>query len=249
MTSFKPIPPSIHLSETDSTSNYLTALSLQEKMEEFTVVSADFQTSGKGQRGNSWESEKGKNLLFSIMLYPEFLEIRKQFLLSKAIALAIKEELDTFSDGFSIKWPNDIYWHEQKICGILIENDLLGSSIQKSIAGIGININQHQFHSQAPNPVSLWQITGKEHDITAILKEITHRIIGNCTLLRDGGAQKISQRYHDSLFRKEGVHAYRDSSGEFMAKIECVKPEGTLILKDIDGREREYAFKEVQYML
>ncbi|NDV83047.1 biotin--[acetyl-CoA-carboxylase] ligase [Bacteroides sp. 51] len=249
MTSFKAALPVIYLPETDSTSNYLTALSTKEKLEEFTVIKADYQTAGKGQRGNSWESAKGQNLLFSIILYPNFLEIRKQFLLSQAIALAIKEELDTFSDGFSIKWPNDIYWKEQKICGILIENDLLGSSIQKSIAGIGININQQQFHSQAPNPVSLWQITGKEHDSTAILNGIIHRIMDNYALLKEGEAQEVSECYHQSLFRKEGTHAYSDHSGEFMASIVCVKPQGTLILRDLDGKEREYAFKEVQYSL
>lgn len=249
MTSYNTEPSIVHLAETDSTSNYLSTLSTKEKTAEFTVVKADYQSAGKGQRGNSWESEKGRNLLFSIILYPDFLEIRKQFLLSQAIALAIKEELDTFSDGFSIKWPNDIYWQEQKICGILIENDLIGSSIQKSIAGIGININQQQFHSQAPNPVSLWQITGKEHDLVSVLNEIIHRIIDNYTLLKEGKAQEVTERYHNSLFRKEGIHAYKDHSGRFMATIVCVKPEGTLILKDLDGKEREYAFKEVQYIL
>lgn len=249
MTSFKVNAPLISLPETDSTSNYLTTLSTREKLEEFTIIKTDHQTAGKGQRGNSWESENGQNLLFSILLYPDFLEARKQFLLSQAIALAIKEELDTFSDGFSIKWPNDIYWHEQKICGILIENDLLGSSIQKSIAGIGININQQLFYSQAPNPVSLWQITEKTHNLTSILNGIICRIIDNYTLLKEGKAQEVSERYHHSLFRKTGIHAYRDCSGEFMAGIICVKPQGTLILKDLDGKEREYAFKEVQYIL
>lgn len=248
MTCFRPMPPVIHLSETDSTSNYLAAHLLCENPEEFTIVRADYQTAGKGQRGNSWEAEAGKNLLFSILLYPKGVEARRQFLLSEAIALAIKEALDQFSSGFSIKWPNDIYWHEQKICGILLENDLLGNTIQKTVVGIGLNVNQQQFHSSAPNPVSLWQITRKEHDIHTLLKDITPRIIKNYTLLYSNeGAQEISNRYHDALFRKEGTHTYRDSAGEFKAKIECVKPEGTLVLKDEEGKERRYAFKEVQY--
>lgn len=241
--------PVIHLSETDSTSHYLTTLSQEEELQEFTVIRADFQTAGKGQRGNSWESENGKNLLFSIIMYPDFLEARKQFLLSQAIALAIKEELDNFANGFSIKWPNDIYWQDKKICGILIENDLLGNTIRQSIAGIGVNINQELFQSPAPNPVSLWQITGKTNGITPILKGIIRRMIENYTLLRAGKAEEISCRYHDSLFRKEGTHAYRDNEGVFMARIVCVKPEGTLILKKDTGEEKGYAFKEVQYML
>lgn len=241
--------PVIHVRETDSTSNYLNRLSVEQNLEEFTVVSAFFQTAGKGQRGNSWESEAGKNLMFSILVYPEFLDVRKQFLLSQVISLAVKEELDTFSEGFSIKWPNDIYWREKKICGMLIENDLMGSSIKKSIAGIGVNINQERFHSPAPNPVSLWQITGKSRDIEPILENIIFRIKDNYTSLKEGKTEVLTERYHNALFRKEGMHLYRDSSGEFMASIVCVKPEGTLILKNEKGEEKGYAFKEVQYIL
>jgi BirA family biotin operon repressor/biotin-[acetyl-CoA-carboxylase] ligase len=239
--------PVFRLAETGSTNNYLNALSRTESLEEFTVVTAGFQTAGNGQRGNSWESEAGKNLLFSMVMYPAFLEPRKQFLLSQVIALAVKEELDTFSNGFSIKWPNDIYWHEKKICGVLIENDLLGDTIGKSIAGIGLNINQEQFHSPAPNPVSLRQITGKPQRIDHILGRIIGRIIDNYTLLKEGKTDILTGRYHNALFRKEGMYPYRDSSGDFMACLVCVRPEGTLVLKDEQGHEREYAFKEVQF--
>ena len=117
--------PLIHIIETNSTNNYLQTFCTREKAEELTTVVADFQTSGRGQRGNSWESEPAKNLLFSFVLFPEFLEARRQFLISQIVSLAIKEELDTYTDDISIKWPNDIYWKEKKICGILIENDLM----------------------------------------------------------------------------------------------------------------------------
>lgn len=147
--------PLIHINETNSTNNYLQSLCSEQKVEELTVIVADFQTSGRGQRGNSWESDPGKNLLFSTVIFPEFLEARRQFLISQIISLAIKEELDTYTSDISIKWPNDIYWKEKKICGMLIENDLMGRNINQSIAGIGININQEIFHSSAPNPVSL----------------------------------------------------------------------------------------------
>lgn len=162
--------PLIHINETNSTNNYLQSLCSEQKVEELTVVVADFQTSGRGQRGNSWESAPGKNLLFSTVIFPEFLEARRQFLISQIISLAIKEELDTYTTDISIKWPNDIYWKEKKICGMLIENDLMGRNISQSIAGIGININQEIFHSSAPNPVSLLQITEEEHDLFEILK-------------------------------------------------------------------------------
>ena len=101
--------PLIHINETNSTNNYLQSLCSEQKVEELTVVVADFQTSGRGQRGNSWESDPGKNLLFSTVIFPEFLEARRQFLISQVISLAIKEELDTYTTDISIKWPNDIY--------------------------------------------------------------------------------------------------------------------------------------------
>ena len=132
---------------------------------------------------------------------------------------------------------------------MLIENDLIGSSIRKSIAGIGVNINQQQFHSAAPNPVSLWQITGESRDIESILENIIRRVIENYSLIKEGQTEELTERYHNALFRKEGMHLYRDNSGEFMASIVCVKPEGILILKNEKGEEKGYAFKEVQYIL
>ena len=139
--------PLIHISETNSTNSYLQTLcAKQQGVAAFTTVVADFQTSGRGQRGNSWESEPKKNLLFSFVLFPDFLEARRQFLISQIVSLAIKEELDSYADDFSIKWPNDIYWKDKKICGMLIENDLMGRNISQSISGIGINVNQEAFH-------------------------------------------------------------------------------------------------------
>lgn len=241
--------PVIHLPETDSTSNYLAAMADKGKLEEFTTVVTDFQTAGKGQRGNSWESEREQNLLFSTITYPSFLEVRKQFLLSQVVALGIKEELDTLADGFSIKWPNDIYWHDKKISGTLIENDLMGHTLERSIAGTGINVNQKSFTGTAPNPVSLWQITGKMYEAASLLNGILRRTIAYYEQLKQGKAAEISTFYHHALFRKEGLHRYRDHNGEFMAYIVCVRPEGTLILADESGIERAYAFKEVQYLL
>lgn len=241
--------PLIHISETNSTNNYLQSLCSKQKVEELTVVVADFQTSGRGQRGNSWESDSGKNLLFSIVIFPEFLEARRQFLISQIISLAIKEELDTYTTDISIKWPNDIYWKEKKICGMLIENDLMGRNISQSIAGIGININQETFHSFAPNPVSLRQITGKEFDLFEILKNIVLRIQSYYSLLKKGNTESIVCQYEMSLFRKEGMHRFKDANGEFFARIICVEPEGRLILEDEILNKRGYMFKEVEYLL
>lgn len=241
--------PLIRVEETNSTNNYLQALCDERKVEEFTTIVADFQTSGRGQRGNSWESEPGKNLLFSFVVFPEFLEARRQFLLSQIVSLAIKEELDNYVADISIKWPNDIYWREKKICGMLIENDLMGRYISQSIAGNGININQEAFYSPAPNPVSLRQITGKQYDILEILENVMVRVQSYYKLLRDGDTEKIATRYEKSLFRKEGMHRYRDANGEFLARILSVEPEGRLILEDEMQRKKGYMFKEVEYLL
>lgn len=241
--------PLIHIRETDSTNCYLQTLCNKQKVENLTTVVADFQTSGRGQRGNSWESDPEKNLLFSFVLYPEFLEARRQFLLSQIISLAIKEELDSYTPDISVKWPNDIYWKESKICGMLIENDLMGRHINRSIAGIGININQESFVSPAPNPVSLQQITRKQYSIFEILGNIMLRIHSYYDLLRKDNTELITNHYEKSLFRKEGFHRYRDAGSEFLARIIRVEPDGKLILEDEVRRERGYMFKEVEYIL
>lgn len=242
--------PLIHINETNSTNNYLQSLCSKQKMEELTVVVADFQTSGRGQRGNSWESDPGKNLLFSTVIFPEFLEARRQFLISQVISLAIKEELDTYTTDISIKWPNDIYWKDKKICGMLIENDLTGTHISRSIAGIGININQEAFTSPAPNPVSLKQITGQSYSPEQILASIMRRIKDYYALLQTENESVntlIADRYAGSLFRKDGFHRYTDANGKFLARLLRVEPDGRLILEDQIGTERTYLFKEVQY--
>ncbi|WP_294606353.1 biotin--[acetyl-CoA-carboxylase] ligase [uncultured Bacteroides sp.] len=247
--------PLIILPETDSTNNHLTQLcnEQQSAVREFTTIIAERQTAGKGQRGNSWESEDCRNITFSFVLYPTFVEARRQFVLSQIVSLSIKEELDEWTEGISIKWPNDIYWNEKKICGILIENDLSGHHIGRSISGIGVNINQETFRSNAPNPVSLKQITGQEYDRYLILANIMRRLKEYYSLLQTGtsgdAANHIAERYAHSLFRREGFHRYADADGEFLACLLRVEPDGRFILEDQTGKERGYLFKEVQYIL
>lgn len=248
--------PLIILEEADSTNNYLTQLCNNQPgaIQELTTVIAERQTAGKGQRGNSWESEDGRNITFSFVLFPLFLEARRQFVLSQIVSLSIKEELDEWTEDISIKWPNDIYWKEKKICGILIENDLSGQYIGRSISGIGVNINQDVFRSNAPNPVSLKQITAREHDRYLILANIMKRIKEYYTLLQadslnGDAATLIAHRYAHALFRREGYHRYTDANGEFFARLLRVEDDGRFILEDEAGNERGYLFKEVQYLL
>ena len=224
--------PLIILPETDSTNNYLTQLcnEQQSAVREFTTVIAERQTAGKGQRGNSWESEDCRNITFSFVLYPTFIEARRQFILSQIVSLSIKEELDEWTKGISIKWPNG-----------------------RSISGIGVNINQETFRSDAPNPVSLKQITGQEHERYLILANIMRRLKEYYILLQTdssgNAANCIAERYARSLFRREGFHRYADADGEFLARLLCVEPDGRFILEDQAGKVRGYLFKEVQYIL
>ena len=244
----------IHLNETDSTNRYLQQLCQEagnNKVEEFTTICADYQTAGKGQRGNSWEAAKGANLLFSFVCYPTFVPIRQQFVLSQLISLGIKETLDEYCSDISIKWPNDIYWKEKKICGILIENDLQGNSIGRCISGIGLNINQEVFLSDAPNPISLKQITGKHYQRETILEKVMQRIEQSYQKLKEDSAyaSELATRYAASLFRREGLHCYQDKAGLFNARLVRVEADGRFVLMDEANQERSYLFKEVQYVL
>ena len=244
----------ICLDETDSTNNYLTALcDSDEHVKELSTVVADFQSAGKGQRGNSWESEKGRNLLFSFVMYPDFVKAREQFILSEIISLSVKEALDCHISDVSVKWPNDIYWQDKKICGMLIENVLNAEGcVARCIAGIGLNINQQAFLSDAPNPVSLSQITGKEEDLHAVLTDVllfVSRYYEDLKHNPEVFTQYLSEKYNQSLYRREGVFPFRDAQGLFHASILRVEPDGRLHLLDTEGNERSYLFKEVQFII
>jgi BirA family biotin operon repressor/biotin-[acetyl-CoA-carboxylase] ligase len=250
----------IHLVETTSTNQFLKGnashlSSCQEKTfttsseESITVVVADYQTAGKGQGTNTWESEKGKNLLFSILVHPTTLPIERQYILSEAAALSYKEVLDAYTEDISVKWPNDIYWQDRKVSGTLIETSLSKGVFKDFIIGTGINVNQKEFRSDAPNPVSLCQITGREIPLEEVQDRMVEKFEEYYQMVIDGAYDTISKRYHEALYRKEGLFPYRDRNGEFTASIDHVKDNGHLVLKDTDGNAREYAFKEVQFVM
>ena len=242
-----------HLKEIGSTNTYLQESDKDRLLPEGTIVYCDIQRSGRGQRGNSWESEPFKNLTFSLLLRPEHIPANRQFLLSEIVSLATVDVLNRYATGFSIKWPNDIYWHDKKIAGILIENVLSGSTFSRAIIGMGLNINQKNFYSDAPNPVSLKQITGQEHDRYEILSHILKRvqIYYNGLQTEDSGTYtaEITARYARSLFRRRGFHPYEDAGGKFSARLLRVEQDGRFVLEDENGKEREYLFKEVQYII
>ncbi len=240
----------IRLMETASTNQFLKEKNLTTSTEgSITVIVADYQTAGKGQGTNTWESESGKNLLFSILVHPTTLPIERQYILSEAAALSYKEVLDAYTEDISVKWPNDIYWQDRKISGTLIETSLSKGAIKDFIIGTGININQREFHSDAPNPVSLCQITGRETPLEEVLNKVVESFEKYYQMVVDGAYDTISKRYHNSLYRKEGLFPYCDQNGRFTAEIVRVKDDGHLVLKDSQGNAREYAFKEVEFII
>ena len=236
---------SMYLRETRSTNMVLKEMLREYELPEGFVLRTDFQSAGKGQPGNSWEAEKGKNLLFSVLLYPQHIAIDQQFILSQLVSVAILRTLNSFCAGFSIKWPNDIYFGDKKIGGILIENSLQGSKLNTSIVGIGLNINQKTFRSDAPNPVSLRQITAKNQRRKNILQDVLNNIY---ELYSKMDVDTIRNEYFENLYRRVGFYTYRDNKGLFEAELAGIESDGCLKLKTRTGEIRAYYFKEVAFV-
>lgn len=238
----------IRLEETDSTNRWLVNYTPR-KEEKMTVVTADYQTSGKGQGINTWESEPGKNLLFSILIHPSMIPLHRQFLLSEAGAVALKSVLDRYVSDVTLKWPNDVYWKDRKLSGTLIQNTISQHRVKDCIYGIGIDVNQTTFKSDAPNPVSLAQILGHQIDREKLLKEIVEAFEKSVQMIENGDYVDLAAMYHSSLYRQKGYYPYQDKDGEFQGALVEVEDDGHLILHDREGRMRSYAFKEIKFVL
>lgn len=240
----------IRLEVTDSTNNYAKQMPIDiTATEEMTIITAQYQESGRGQGTNHWESEAGKNLLFSVSLFPKAVAARQQYILSMAGALAVKAALDEYTSHITLKWPNDVYWRDRKISGTLIETSLSGQTIRRCIYGVGININQETFVSDAPNPVSLRQIVDHDTPPDEVLEKVLHHFEHYYQLVSEGHDNQIIAHYKQALYRKEGLWPYHDAHELFMARIKDVMPTGQLILTDADGHNRTYAFKEVSFVI
>lgn len=228
----------IHIEETDSTNRWL-----KEHGEGEILVVAEYQTAGKGCGSNSWESEKGKNLTFSMLIHPD-ITAHDQFRITEVTSVALCETLAPYIyNKVEIKWPNDIYIGDKKICGMLIENRLQGSTVVDSIIGIGLNVNQRVFESDAPNPVSMWQLLGQDTDREALLQ----RFLQKWDALWH--SDSVAADYRSRLYRKCAYAAYQDKDGQFEAQLIDVEPDGHLLLRDSKGCDRRYAFKEVQFII
>lgn len=256
----------IELGTTGSTNDFLRDYR-PPRQPEMTLVSADYQTAGRGQTGNSWEAAPGQNLLFSILVHPTFLHADSVFAISEAMALAIREALEgqltgapptagtaAASPAVSVKWPNDIYVGGSKIAGILIENEFCGTHLARSIIGCGINVNQSAFAfpalpatpTPAP-PTSLALLTGSTHERSLVLDAVVTAFRRRYALLQGGRKGELHAEYHRHLYRREGMHPFVDAQGPFRASISHVEPSGHIVLSDEDHRLRRYMFKQVAF--
>lgn len=236
----------ICLPETDSTNS--EALRHIDSHKAGTVWTTNYQTAGRGQAGNTWESAPGENLCFSILLKPDFLQAKDQFLLSKCAALAVCAYLQEIGIDNRIKWPNDIYADDRKIAGILLEHRIRGDRICASVAGIGLNMNQEHFAPDIPNPASVRTLGGKTLNPREELPKVLRQFERLFDALGHGARKVINESYHNKLYTLNTWKTFtRLPSGiRFEGKICGVSDSGRLLVKDRQNAEHAFAFKEIR---
>ena len=236
----------VFVPECPSTNTLALQISQQSPAKEGTLVITDHQTAGKGQRGNHWVAQPGKNFTFSLILMPKFLPLSKQYFLNIVICLALKDYLmEKTSDVISIKWPNDILVHGKKISGVLIESQIQGGTILNAVAGIGLNVNQTEF--QLPTATSLGLVTGVEYDLQAELPLLLARIEGRYLQLRQGKYDLLMSLYLAALYRRGEKHTFSREGEAFEGTIEDIDEAGRLRIR-IGEEVRAFGIKEVQYV-
>jgi BirA family biotin operon repressor/biotin-[acetyl-CoA-carboxylase] ligase len=231
----------------DSTNKYAAGLLHKENATEGTVILADVQTRGKGQGDNIWLSDKGLNLLCSIVLKPDFLPAFKQFYLSMCIATGINDCLTDLGIPSQIKWPNDILIKGKKVAGILIENTILSQNLHTSIAGIGLNVNQVTFPPGIPNPSSLAGETGKSYDVGHLLEQLIPFLEKRLNQLYVENFIVVKSSYLNSLWLLNTHAVFTDQKGVFEGRIVDVAESGELVILTSGGETRMYGFKEVEF--
>lgn len=239
----------IHLEQIDSTNAYLQRKQSECDIRNW-VVSADEQTAGKGMGSNGWESEVGKNLTFSLAVDMGFLPAERQFLLSKAVPLGIIEVLDKMlpAEKISIKWPNDIYFENRKMAGILINSTIKANIMDISIIGIGLNVNQMQFQDWPTHPISLKMITGQDYDLPQLLEQIAKHILLKVELLKSNPTS-IEQDYLKRLFRYRTWSDYEVEGKTLRLFMTGIDPFGRLQLVDEQQELHCYEIKQIKFLV
>lgn len=214
------------------------------------ILWAEHQSAGRGQRGHTWISPEGENLTFTVVVEPRFLPANEQFRLSEALALALCYTFAGFGIDTRIKWTNDIYCGDRKLVGILIEHFYAGTTLSRSLLGIGINVNQTVFDPALPNPVSMRQAAGRTFDREAVLETFAARFAERYAQLERGEAAAIDRDYRARMYRIGCEQRFRLPDGRRLtATIEGVRPDGELLLRHTDGTRGEYRFREIEFVI
>lgn len=236
----------IYLPDCHSTNQLAMEMLKDKKVAEGSVVITDHQTKGKGQRGNTWESQEGKNLTFSIILMPRFLDAMDQFYLNMVVSISILEAIDDIIAGLKVKWPNDIVHQDDgKIAGILIENIISQSKIESAVIGIGLNVNQRYF--QTETATSLSNLSGFDFDKHAIFEKLIQKLEFHYLELKKGNRKSIKDQYLKNMYRYHEMGDFEDKE-KFKGKILGVNEDGRLIIEKDTGSQNYYAFKEVKFL-
>lgn len=210
-----------------------------------TIVITDHQNRGRGQGSNKWESEQGENLTLSIILDTSFLAVYKQFYLNMVVCLSLSDLLTEYlHSGVLIKWPNDIYYKERKICGILIQNMLKGNRLENSILGMGINVNQQDFENEMA--ISLRNVTGKWYDLQLVLNRLTEIIEKYYKVLKQGNYSKLRVLYMNRLMWLNENRTF-EAEDRFKGTITDIDDSGRLMISTGNGI-RTFSFKEVKFI-
>jgi BirA family transcriptional regulator, biotin operon repressor / biotin---[acetyl-CoA-carboxylase] ligase len=241
----------IKLQKVDSTNLYAENLLKAGTLEEGTIIWAKEQTAGRGQGTNRWESEPKKNLTFTWVLFPQFLEPGKQFLLNQTISLGVFDFIRNFNlkGVLAIKWPNDIYLEYNKMGGILINNIISGNIFTTSIIGIGLNINQMRFVKEVPNPVSLKQVLGYEVSLQAGLEKLVNNLDKRYNELRSGAYETLETDYRRHLLGYQQWRKFKVGNRMFEGKIEGVDEHGHLVVISRESEVAHFMHGEIEYIL
>ncbi len=253
----------IELDETTSTNTHAMQLIKQGDVTEGIVIWAHFQSKGRGQYGNTWQAQRGKNLTFSLVIHPNFLTAEKQFYLSKICSLAVLSMLTDYLTAsqydIEIKWPNDILVNGQKIAGILIESILRGNFVQSSVIGVGLNINQQDFSAFAKtatadrgelkrSATSLSLLLKREFDIKTVLELFCKHFEALYLNLKQQHFERLNKLYLNNLYKFNQLSDYKTGTKNFTAKITNVEENGLLVLTDERGEMQKFNFKELKFL-
>lgn len=227
------------------------------------VYAALFQTAGRGQRGNRWEGRKGENIMLSILFKPEGIKMQDQFIISEIAAVGTVRYLNSRGLSAKVKWPNDIYVGDRKICGILIENSVADAKLSASIVGIGLNLNQEVFASDAPNPTSLTLQTGVRYDLRVETDALLEEVFGLYRKVMadpEEAGRELGETYLDMMYRRGEWHDFerlpssdipteKRSGEKFRGRILGISKTACLLVELTDGSIDQFAFKEIKYVI